>query len=90
MAPRSHLVTQPLENIVGVMASGDQKLGLYPEYGIHGCMFISHSLCVLVADIKYISISPVTANLQEYTADLGSYHGYWQQNLYELNEKFWD
>jgi alpha-amylase len=30
----------------------------------------------------------VTANLQEYTADLGSYHGYWQQNLYELNDKF--
>lgn len=30
----------------------------------------------------------MTANLQEYTADLGSYHGYWQQNLYELNDKF--
>lgn len=37
---------------------------------------------------KQIWISPVTANLQQYTADLGSYHGYWQQNLYQLNDRF--
>jgi alpha-amylase len=30
----------------------------------------------------------VTANIQQYTTDLGSYHGYWQQNIYELNTHF--
>lgn len=33
-------------------------------------------------------ISPVTLNLQERTAGLSSYHGYWQQDLYALNPEF--
>jgi len=37
-----------------------------------------------------IWISPVTANLPQYTSDLGSYHGYWQQNMYQLNSNFGD
>ncbi|OXV11997.1 hypothetical protein Egran_00242 [Elaphomyces granulatus] len=35
-----------------------------------------------------IWISPVTYQLQQYTKDLGAYHGYWQQNLYALNSAF--
>jgi len=33
-------------------------------------------------------ISPVTYQLQGQTPDGSSYHGYWQQNLYELNSAF--
>ncbi|KAK4540157.1 hypothetical protein LTR36_009743 [Oleoguttula mirabilis] len=33
-------------------------------------------------------ISPVTAQVQGSTADGYAYHGYWQQNLYELNSNF--
>lgn len=33
-------------------------------------------------------ISPVTYNLPGYTANGEAYHGYWQQNLYELNPHF--
>ncbi|KAI9713300.1 MAG: hypothetical protein M1812_006659 [Candelaria pacifica] len=33
-------------------------------------------------------ISPVTYNLPGSTADGEAYHGYWQQNLYELNPNF--
>ena len=35
-----------------------------------------------------IWISPVTAQLQGQTPDGSSYHGYWQQNLYEINSNF--
>ena len=50
----------------------------------------------LVKQLDYIQgmgfsaiwISPVTLNLMQTTVDLQSYHGYWQQNLYELNPKF--
>ncbi|KAI9734150.1 MAG: hypothetical protein M1818_006645 [Claussenomyces sp. TS43310] len=35
-----------------------------------------------------IWISPITANLPQYTTDLASYHGYWQQNMYALNSNF--
>lgn len=33
-------------------------------------------------------ISPVTYQEQEVTTDLASYHGYWQQDLYRLNNAF--
>ena len=33
-------------------------------------------------------ISPVTLNLMQYTKNLGSYHGYWQQDLYKTNSAF--
>ncbi|KAI9731138.1 MAG: hypothetical protein M1834_005331 [Cirrosporium novae-zelandiae] len=35
-----------------------------------------------------IWISPVTAQVENMTKDLQSYHGYWQTNLYELNPHF--
>jgi alpha-amylase len=35
-----------------------------------------------------IWISPITGQITNYTADLASYHGYWQNNLYELNANF--
>jgi alpha-amylase len=33
-------------------------------------------------------ISPVTLNLVQKTVNLGSYHGYWQQDLYAVNSEF--
>ena len=33
-------------------------------------------------------ISPVTNQEQKVTADLSSYHGYWQTDLYRLNSAF--
>lgn len=38
--------------------------------------------------VLQIWISPITAQLPQYTNDTSSYHGYWQQNIYELNDKF--
>jgi alpha-amylase len=35
-----------------------------------------------------IWISPITANLPQYTSDLAAYHGYWQQNIYDVNNNF--
>ncbi|KAL9050866.1 MAG: hypothetical protein Q9162_006375 [Coniocarpon cinnabarinum] len=35
-----------------------------------------------------IWISPVTLNLPQQTGDGSSYHGYWQQNIYEINSNF--
>jgi alpha-amylase len=33
-------------------------------------------------------ISPVTSQEQKVTADLSSYHGYWQTDLYNVNSAF--
>ena len=35
-----------------------------------------------------IWISPITYNLEGNTGDGTAYHGYWQQDLYRLNENF--
>lgn len=35
-----------------------------------------------------IWISPVTYQVQRRTSDLESYHGYWQNDIYELNPEF--
>ncbi|KAI9655165.1 MAG: hypothetical protein M1821_005648 [Bathelium mastoideum] len=35
-----------------------------------------------------IWISPITAQVPQNTPDYSSYHGYWQQNLFELNPHF--
>ena len=35
-----------------------------------------------------IWISPITYQLQGNTPDGSAYHGYWQQNLYEVNSNF--
>ncbi|KZF22866.1 glycoside hydrolase family 13 protein [Xylona heveae TC161] len=37
-----------------------------------------------------IWISPITKQLPQHTVDLDAYHGYWQQDIYQLNEHFGD
>lgn len=37
---------------------------------------------------RQVWISPVTYQMQGNTMDGTSYHGYWQQNLYEVNAAF--
>lgn len=40
------------------------------------------------ANWSKVWISPVTEQEQRVTADLASYHGYWQNNLYKVNSAF--
>jgi glycosidase len=69
------------------MAGTHQPPGLHPEYGFYCCQYQS-LLSRQVLTVEQVWISPVVENLNASTADGSSYHGYWAQDIYEVNTNF--
>jgi alpha-amylase len=72
------------------MARHHQPLGLYPGHGLHCGKSPLTPKSSLRADGWQIWISPIVENLSggSDTPDGEAYHGYWAQNITEVNSNF--
>jgi len=71
------------------MAGSHKPLGLHSGHGVHGGWFIAFVLAFpSILTSLQVWVSPVVENVPQSTQYGDAYHGYWAQDIYQVNPHF--